>query len=49
MRSGIRATGVVPLESQAEDVEEKLVEVESSEDDAVTSTERATTELADEE
>jgi hypothetical protein len=39
---------VTDIESQAEDVEEKLVEVDSSEEDAVKSAERATAELADE-
>jgi hypothetical protein len=38
---------VTDIESQAEDVEEKLVEVDSSEEDAVKSAERATAELAD--
>ena len=38
---------VADIESHAEEVEEKLVEVESSEDDAMKSAERATTEFAD--
>jgi hypothetical protein len=48
----VQATGegdvvVADIESHSEDVEEKLVEVESREDDPVKSAESATTELAD--
>jgi hypothetical protein len=39
---------VADIESQADDVEERLVDVESNEDDPLKAAERATTTLADE-